>query len=64
MAVTAASRGRFRHLALFYHGRGEYVAALCGFIQAGRTRGDAVLVALPEHKAGLVRRELGDDSRR
>jgi len=62
MAVTAASSGRFRHLALFYHGRGEYLAALCGFIQAGRARGDAVFVAVPERKAELVRRELGEDS--
>jgi anti-sigma regulatory factor (Ser/Thr protein kinase) len=62
MAVTAASRGRFRHLALFYHGRGEYLSALGGFIRASRARGDAVFVAVPERKAQLVRRELGDDS--
>ena len=36
MAATAASNGRFRHLALLYHGRGEYLAALCAFIQARR----------------------------
>lgn len=62
MAVTAVSGGGFRHLALFYHGRGDYLAALGGFIQASRARGDAVLVAVPERKARLVRRELGDDS--
>jgi anti-sigma regulatory factor (Ser/Thr protein kinase) len=62
MAVTAASRGRLRHLALFYHGRGEYLSALGGFIRASRARGDAVLVAVPKGKAQLVRRELGDDS--
>ena len=28
MAVTAVDVGRFRHLALFYHGRGDYLAAL------------------------------------
>jgi hypothetical protein len=38
MAVTASSSDRFRHLALLYHGRGEYVAALCGFIKASRAR--------------------------
>jgi anti-sigma regulatory factor (Ser/Thr protein kinase) len=64
MAVTAASNGRFRHLALFYRGRGEYLAALCAFIQAGRARGDAVFVAVPERKAQLVRQELGEDSAR
>jgi hypothetical protein len=62
MAATAASSGRFRHLALFYHGRGEYLAALCGFIRAGRAHGEAVFVAVPERKAELVRQELGEDS--
>ncbi len=61
MAVTAATSGRLRHLALFYHGRGEYLATLRGFVQASQVRGDAVFVAVPERKARLVRRELGDD---
>jgi len=62
MAATAAANGRFRHLALFYHGRGEHLAALCAFIQAGRARGEAVFVAVPERKAQLMRQELGEDS--
>jgi anti-sigma regulatory factor (Ser/Thr protein kinase) len=62
MTATAASNGRFRHLALFYHGCGDYLAALCAFIQAGRARGEAVFVAVPERKAQLVRQELGEDS--
>jgi anti-sigma regulatory factor (Ser/Thr protein kinase) len=62
MAATAASSGRFRHLAFLYHGRSEYLAGLCGFIRAGRARGEAVLVAVPERKAELVRRELDEDS--
>ena len=62
MAVTASSSDRFRHLALFYHGRGEYLAALRSFIQASRARGDAVFVAVPQHHAQLVRQELGDNS--
>jgi anti-sigma regulatory factor (Ser/Thr protein kinase) len=62
MAVTASSRDRFRHLALFYHGRGEYLAALSGFIQASRARGDAVFVAVPQHNAQLVHQELGVNS--
>ena len=62
MTVTASSSDRFRHLALFYHGRGEYLAALSGFIQASRARGDAVFVAVPQHNAQLVRQELGDNS--
>jgi anti-sigma regulatory factor (Ser/Thr protein kinase) len=62
MAVTAPTGGRCHHLALFYHGHGEYLATLGGLIRASRARGDAVFVAVPEHKAELVRRELGDDS--
>jgi anti-sigma regulatory factor (Ser/Thr protein kinase) len=62
MAATAAANGRFRHLALFYHGRGEHLAALCAFIQAGRARGEAIFVAVPERKAQLMRQELGEDS--
>jgi anti-sigma regulatory factor (Ser/Thr protein kinase) len=62
MAVTAASRGRFRHLALFYHSGGEYLSALCGFIRASRAGGEAVLVAVPEHNAERVRQGLGDES--
>jgi MEDS: MEthanogen/methylotroph, DcmR Sensory domain len=60
MAVTASSSDRFRHLALLYHGRGEYVAALCGFIKASRARGDAVFAAVPKRNAQLVHQELGD----
>jgi len=62
MAITAASRGRFRHLALFYHSGGEYLSALCGFIRASRARGEAVLVAVPERQAERVRQGLGDES--
>ena len=62
MAAAAATNGRFRHLALFYHGRGEHLAALCAFIQPARARGEAVFVAVPERKAELMRRELGEDS--
>ena len=64
MAVTAAPVGRFRHLALLYQGRSEYVSVLTGFIQASLARDDAVFVAVPEGKAQLLRQELGEDSAR
>jgi len=48
MAVTASSSDQLRHLALFYHDHGEYLAALAGFIQASQARGDAVFVAVPK----------------
>src|SRR5205823_6194876 len=62
MTVTAASSDGFRHVALFYHGCGEYLSAVCGFIRASRARGAAVLVAVPERMARLVRRGLGADT--
>src|SRR5437773_5133909 len=61
MAVDAVSRDGFRHLALFYRGRGEYAPALRGFLRASRERGEAVFVAVPQRRAQLVRRELRDD---
>ena len=64
MAVTAAPVDRFRHLALLYQGRSEYVAVLTGFIQASLARDDAVFVAVPEGNAQLLRQELGEDSAR
>ena len=62
MAITAASRSRFRHLALFYHSAGEYLSALCGFIRVSRAHGEAVLVAVPERQAERVRQGLGGES--
>src|SRR5690242_19694297 len=62
MTVTATSSDRFRHVSLFYRGRGEYLAALRGLIQASRARGDAVFVAVPKRNAQLVHRDLGNDS--
>jgi len=62
MTVAASCREQFGHLALFYHGRGEYLAALAGFIQASQARGDAVFVAVPQGNAQLVHRELGGNS--
>jgi anti-sigma regulatory factor (Ser/Thr protein kinase) len=60
MAVAVVSRDGFRHLALFYRGRGEYLPALRGFIRAAAARGEAVFVAVPQRRAELVRRALGD----
>ena len=62
MTVIASSRNQFRHLALFYHGRGEYLAVLADFIQASQARGDAVFVAVPKMNAQLVHQEFGVNS--
>jgi anti-sigma regulatory factor (Ser/Thr protein kinase) len=62
MVAAALPREQFRHLALLYHGRGEYLSALRAFVRARIARGDAVFVAVPRRKAQLVRQELGADS--
>ena len=62
MVAAAVPGSQFRHLALLYHGRGEYLSALRSFVQARAARGDAVFVAVPRRKVQLVRQELGDDS--
>jgi anti-sigma regulatory factor (Ser/Thr protein kinase) len=62
MAVTSTLGDQFRHLALFYHGRGEYLGALAGFIQTSHARGDAVFVAVPKGNARLVHQEFGVNS--
>src|SRR5436305_13955078 len=62
MAVTSTLGDQLRHLALFYHGRREYLGALAGFIQTSHARGDAVFVAVPKGNARLVHQEFGVNS--
>jgi anti-sigma regulatory factor (Ser/Thr protein kinase) len=62
MVVTAPPANEFRHLALFYRGRDEYLGALCDFIRASRARGHAVFAAIPGRQADHLRQRLGDDS--
>jgi anti-sigma regulatory factor (Ser/Thr protein kinase) len=62
VAIAVTPGHQFRHLALFYRGRGEYLTALCDFIRASRARGHAVFAAVPGRQAERLRRELGDDS--
>lgn len=57
-----SSYHQFRHLALFYRGRDEYLRALCDFIRASRARGHAVFAAVPGRQAEQLRRRLGGDS--
>ena len=62
MVVNATPPHQFRHLALFYRGRDEYLRGLCDFIQSSRARGHAVFAAVPGRQAEQLRRRLGDDS--
>lgn len=61
-ATAGVSGDGFRHQALFCRGRGDYLSALRSCIEVSRARAEALLVAVPQHKAELVRPELGDDS--
>jgi hypothetical protein len=61
MTTTAPIRARqsFRHEALLWHSRSDYVASLVPFVLEGLDADEAVLVgATPEH-AGWIRDELG-----
>jgi anti-sigma regulatory factor (Ser/Thr protein kinase) len=62
MVVTAAPAPLFRHLALFYRGRDQYLRALCDFIRASRARGHAVFAAVPGRQVEHLHQRLGDDS--
>jgi anti-sigma regulatory factor (Ser/Thr protein kinase) len=58
-AVTGAGPAPFRHEALFYRGRDEYLAVTLPFIEAGLARGEPVLVAVPGANLDLLRAEVG-----
>ena len=60
--MVATPPHQFRHLALFYRGRDEYLRGLCDFIQSSRARGHAVFAAVPGRQAEQLRRRLGDES--
>jgi anti-sigma regulatory factor (Ser/Thr protein kinase) len=62
MVVIAPPANGFRHLALFYRGRDEYLRALGDFIGASRARGHAVFAAVPGRQVEHLRQRLGDDS--
>lgn len=64
MAVsTTDSANALRHLALFYRGPSEYVAATAAFVLAGLAAGESVLVAVPEQKAQALRTALKSKAR-
>ena len=56
-AEAAADTG-FRHLARFYDGAADYLAAAAGFARRGLARGEPVVLAVPDHKISWLRREL------
>lgn len=52
----------FRHEALFYADRDEFLAGTVPFVEEGIDAGETVLVGLPATKRGLLQREINPDS--
>jgi anti-sigma regulatory factor (Ser/Thr protein kinase) len=61
-AVIDAAPVGFEHEALFYRNEADFLAGVVPFVREGLTRGEAVLVAEPSHRLGLLRDALGDDA--
>lgn len=53
-----------RHVALFYRGRGDYLAATAGFVRAALDRGEPVFAAVPGPRLAMLRGELAADAGR
>jgi anti-sigma regulatory factor (Ser/Thr protein kinase) len=53
---------RFRHEALYYAGAGQFVRRAAGYVREALAAHEAVLVAVVEPRAGLLRAELGPDA--
>ncbi|MDH6521445.1 anti-sigma regulatory factor (Ser/Thr protein kinase) [Streptomyces sp. SAI-135] len=51
----------YRHELYPYAGRDEFLQGTVGFIQEALDEGEAVVVAVPEHKASLLRSEVPED---
>ena len=52
--LPATPQGTFHHEAFFYRDDEEYLAGTVPFIEDGLAAGEAVLVAVPEARLGLV----------
>lgn len=55
------ARSTFIHEALLYGDLSEFLAGTVEFVRAGVRAGEAVLVALPEPRLGLLRDQVGDE---
>jgi anti-sigma regulatory factor (Ser/Thr protein kinase) len=55
MCDDCSADGRRSHLAVFYRDRAEYLTSVLGFIQAGVSGAERVLVAVPSARARLLR---------
>jgi anti-sigma regulatory factor (Ser/Thr protein kinase) len=61
-ALSAPAPAGFEHEALFYRDEADFLAGVVPFVREGLTRGEAVLVAEPPPRLGLLRDALGHDA--
>ncbi|WP_405935105.1 sensor histidine kinase [Streptomyces longwoodensis] len=60
-ATTSPSAEEYRHELYPYRSKEEFLEGTIGFIREALEGGEAVVVAVPEHKASLLRSELSED---
>jgi anti-sigma regulatory factor (Ser/Thr protein kinase) len=61
-ALLGENSTGFEHEALFYRGEEDFLAGLLPFVREGLEQDEAVVVAEPAHRLGLLRDALGDDA--
>jgi anti-sigma regulatory factor (Ser/Thr protein kinase) len=65
MTVTQTAQdqtvGGYRHEALLYSGRAEFLSGTLSFIRRAVSAGDPVLVVVSQQKIGLLREQLGSE---
>lgn len=61
---VALVEGGFRHEALFYRGGEEFLQGVLPFLAEALQAGEPAIVAVSEHRAGLLRRALGPEAER
>lgn len=62
--ADGVARRRCRHVALFYRGQDQYVAAAVDFVRAALDRSEPVFVAVPGARLDLLRSALAPDAGR
>ncbi|HEU5355812.1 MAG TPA: sensor histidine kinase [Actinocrinis sp.] len=61
--ATAPRLSRFRHDAMLYQGHDQFVERTAGFVRDALAAEEAIMVAVIEPRASLLREELGADAR-
>jgi hypothetical protein len=64
VTATAPHKGGYRHEALFYASREDFLAQSVAYVEEGIALDEAVLIALPRHNRELLREALGSAAER